>query len=294
LSDAYYTERIRRGVELIERGLDEDLTLADVARVAGMSQWHFQRIFKSLTGETLKTYIRSRRLAKALDRLATTELRVLDIAVLAGFQSQEAFTRAFKKAFAMTPSEYRALGNRNLFPRKLELDDAQLAHLRDGVSREPEIVEQPAMTLVGLRTRFFGADSEKNNLGEKLPPLWADFLPRRAEIEGAVDVGVCYGVIVPATEGEELEYHAAVEVHGDAPLPDGMHRVATPAATYARFTHRGPAQAVDLTVSYAYSTWLLTSGRRHTYGADLEIYDHRFDAESEDSVFLYAIPIGDG
>ncbi len=79
------------------------MPLANVAAEVGLSQWHFQRIFKALTGDTLKAYIRSRRLSMALDRLLTTKLRVLDVAVLGGFESQEAFGRAFKQAFGLTP-----------------------------------------------------------------------------------------------------------------------------------------------------------------------------------------------
>jgi AraC family transcriptional regulator len=100
----YYLERIQRGVDYVETRLDEEIALSSVAKEAGISQWHFQRIFKALTGETLKTYIRSRRLAGSLDRLLTTDLRVLDIALLAGFESQEAFARAFAGASPSTPS----------------------------------------------------------------------------------------------------------------------------------------------------------------------------------------------
>ncbi|HEX2736449.1 MAG TPA: AraC family transcriptional regulator [Polyangiaceae bacterium] len=115
---SYYLERIQRGVEYIEARLHEDLEVGLVAKEAGLSQWHFQRIFKSLTGETLKTYVRSRRFAKSLELLASTQLRVLDIAVLSDFESQEAFARAFKKAFGMTAQHYRKLGRKNLFLKK--------------------------------------------------------------------------------------------------------------------------------------------------------------------------------
>lgn len=290
--DAYYVERIRRGVDFIEAHLEEEVPLGAVAKAAGLSQWHFQRIFKSLTGETLKTYIRSRRMANALERLAGTDLRVLDIALDAGFESQEAFARAFKKAFGMTPTAYRGLGKRNLFPRKLQLDEDSIAYLRDRVSREPVIETRDAMCLVGLQTTFYGVDSEKNDLGDKLPRLWDEFLPWLDRIEKAIP-GVCYGVIRPGLveDGEALDYHAAIEVHPNAPVPDGLVRLELPGATYARFAHRGPAREVDHTVSYAYSTWLMAGDYRHSYGADLEIYGEGYDAESHESELFYAIPV---
>src|SRR5262249_2902163 len=153
--------------DYIETRLDEDIALSDVARVAGVSQWHFQRIFKALTGETLKAYIRARRLAGSLDRLLKTDLRILDIAMFAGFESQEAFARAFKKAFGLTPQEYRAIGSKSLFLKKVQIDSDYLRHINQNVSTEPEVAERPEMTLVGVRTVFFGVDSEKNNVGEQ-------------------------------------------------------------------------------------------------------------------------------
>ena len=190
----YYLERIQEGIDYIESRLDEEIPLADVARAAGVSQWHFQRIFKALTGETLKTYIRSRRFANSLDRLLTTKLRILDIALLAGFDSQESFARAFKMSFGLTPQEYRRLGKKTLFLRKAQIDAEYLKHINENVSLAPEIAVQPGRTLVGLRTQLFSVDSEKNNIAQRLPPLWGAFLSRLSEIEGRVP-GACYGVI---------------------------------------------------------------------------------------------------
>jgi len=288
----FYLERIRRGVDFVEAHLDDDVRLSAVAGAAGLSQWHFQRMFKSMTGETLKGYIRARRLSVALDRLLDTDCRIIDLAVRAGFDSQEAFARAFRKAFGMSPSAYRKLGKR-LFLRKLELDEAMIRHTLGNVSLEPELRQRPATTFIGCRTQFYGADSEKNNMGEKLPPLWAAFLPRRFEIEHA-RTDVCYGVLRQEREDDDhLDYFAACEVRAGVAMPTGMETVEIPAATYACFEHRGAAQTVDRTVSYAYSTWLMRSGRMHTYGPDLEIYDHRYHPTDERSVFVYALPIVD-
>jgi AraC family transcriptional regulator len=288
---SYYLERVQQGVDYIEQRLDEDVALGDVAKAAGISQWHFQRIFKSLTGETLKTYIRARRLAASLERLLTTDLRILDIAVLAGFESQEAFARAFKQAFGMPPHKYRALRDKSLFLKKPRFDADYLRHIHENVSLTPELQPRPGMLLVGVRTFFFGADSEKNNVAEQLGPLWQGFLPRLEEVERAVP-GVCYGVIRhdPAG-GERLEYHAAIEVTEASSLPLGMVALRLPAATYACFEHRGRTQELDHTVSYAYGSWLAASTHRHSHGADLEIYGAGYIFDSADSFMHYAMPL---
>ena len=287
---SYYLERIQRGVDYVESRLGEDVELSSVARAAGISQWHFQRIFKALTGETLKAYLRSRRLAGSLDRLLTTKLRILDIALIAGFESQEAFARAFKKAFGITPQQYRVAANRGLFLKKPQFDLEYLRHIHENVSLTPELYLQRRMTLVGMRTLFFSVDSDKNNIGDRLPPLWQAFLPRLGEIEHTV-AGRCYGVVrQEGPDSERLEYHAAIEVTQVDALPKGMVSVEIPEATYAKFAHRGMAEKIDHTVSYAYSTWLAQSGQRHTYGADLEIYGDEYHPTSRDSVLYYAIP----
>jgi AraC family transcriptional regulator len=288
-----YLRHVRRGIDYIEARLDSEIDLADVARHAGISQWHFQRIFKALTNETLKTYVRSRRFANALDKLAHTDQRILEIAFASGFESQEAFTRAFKKAFGVAPATYRKTHQQIPFLRKVRFDEDYLVHLHGGVSLEPEIHMQPARTLVGVRTRGFGVDSEKNNFASKLPGLWGSFLPRRDEIPAAVR-GTAYGAIQATPErGDELEYVAAVEVAGSGPLPSEMVRLDLPATRYATFTHRGHLRRLDQTVNYIYSSWLTRSGLSHTYGADLEVYGAGYRDDSEESVMHYAIPISE-
>jgi AraC family transcriptional regulator len=288
-----YLAQIQRGIDYIEAHLESEVEAGDVARHAGISHWHFQRIFKALTNETLKTYIRSRRLASSLDKLAASNERILEIALAAGFESQQAFTRAFKKAFGVTPASYRRHHGRFPFLRKVRFDADYLRHLHHNLSLEPEIYDQRAMLLVGLSTRFYSVDSEKNNLGDKLPALWQAFLARLEEVPHAVP-GICYGVVrqTPA-QTDELEYYAAIEVEEITALPAGLESLCLPAARYARFAHRGSVAHVDRTVNYIYSSWLARAGMRHTYAADLESYDARYHPTSDDSLLHYAIPVDD-
>ena len=293
MSGPGYLDQLQAGADFVEAHLDESFELADVARAGGLSQWHFQRIFKALTGDTLKAYIRSRRLAVSLDRLLATDMRILDIAILAGYESQESYTRAFKKALGLTPKEYRKLGDRRRYLAKVQFDAGYLVHINRNVSLEPRLEESPAMRLVGLRTPFYGSDSERNNIGAKLPPLWERFIARLEEIEHAVP-GWCYGVIhQERDDSEQLTYDAAIEVTGSdsSAVPDGMVASELPAVTRAVFTHRGPAADLDHSVNYAYSTWLTQSGRRHTGHADVEIYGPAYHPTSPDSVIEYTIPV---
>jgi len=176
-------------------------------------------------------------------------------------------------------------------PCLLELTADYLHHIHRNVSLEPEVFGQRALQLVAVRTLFYGIDSEKNNLAKKLPPLWASFLPRLGEVPHAVP-GVCYGVVSPVRESsDQLQYFAAIEVSQKAALPHGMQALEVPGARYAKFAHQGPAQGLDNTVNYIYSSWLLSSGASHSGGVDLEIYDARYHATSDTSLMHYAIPI---
>lgn len=291
-----YLRQVRKGIDYIEARIESDaeIDLADVARHAGISQWHFQRIFKALTNETLKTYVRSRRFARALDALAHSGERILEIALAAGFDSQEAFTRAFKKAFGVTPARYRKSHQSIPFLRKVRFDEDYLRHLHGGVSLEPEMSVLPARVMVGLSTRFFGSDSEKNNFGAKLPELWGAFMPRLPEI-ARQHAPTGYGVIQQVSaHTDELEYLAAIEVAPDAVVPPGMVRFELPEARYATFRHRGHLLRLDQTVNYIYSSWLARSGLRHTCGPDIEVYGPGYHHESAESEVLYAIPVAPG
>ncbi len=286
-----YLKKVQTGIDYIESNLDHDITSSQIAKEAGLSQWHFQRIFKALTNETLKTYIRSRRLANSLDKLLTTNFRIIDIAVSAGYESQESFTRAFKASFNLTPNEYRKLGDKSLFIKKLDFDSEYLQHINQNISLEPEIIIQKPMCLVGLKTCFYSIDSEKNNIGEKLPALWSTFLERMWEIENRVS-GPCYGVVQQIKNNtDQLQYFAATEVDKIELLPNNMASINIPLSSYAKFTHKGAVKNIDNTVNYIYSSWLLRSGKRHTSGPDLEVYDYEYDPESELSVMYYCIPI---
>ncbi|EGG93766.1 Transcriptional regulator, AraC family [gamma proteobacterium IMCC1989] len=287
----HYLMQVQKGIEYIEANLDDEIFLHDVAKQAGISQWHFQRIFKALTNETLKTYIRSRRLSIAFENLLTTDKKIIDISIAAGFESQESFTRAFKKAFDMTPNEARKVGNKNLFLNKVQFDAEYLRHININLSLTPEIVTQERMQLVGVKTEFYSVDSEKNNMADKLPLLWDEFVPRMEEVKHKVS-GLAYGVIQQTKEKTDLlEYYAAVEVSDINDLPEGMANVEIPTSTYAKFTHKGNVASINNTVNYIYSSWLMQSGKRHTYGADLEVYGEEYIPDSDDSVVYCSIPI---
>lgn len=93
--------------ECIKTCDDEALTLRALARELGYSEFHTTRKFKEIAGMPLRDYLRSRKLAFALKEVRDTDKSLLDIALAHGFSSHEAFTRAFKAAYGVTPHEFR-------------------------------------------------------------------------------------------------------------------------------------------------------------------------------------------
>lgn len=90
--------------------LDEDVSLAALAGQAGLSEFHLHRVFSAAAGETPKQFTLRLRLGRAAALLLATDQSVLNVALACGFQSHEAFCRAFRKRFGTTPSAYRELG----------------------------------------------------------------------------------------------------------------------------------------------------------------------------------------
>src|SRR4051794_34949167 len=91
-----YRERIVRTLVFIQERLDEELELERVAAVAAFSPFHFHRIFRGLVGEPLKEHVRRLRLERAAGLLKRTAEPIVQIALSAGFETHESFTRSFK------------------------------------------------------------------------------------------------------------------------------------------------------------------------------------------------------
>lgn len=288
---SYYLQRIQAGIDYIEANLESTLDIEEVAKVAAMSRWHFQRMFRAITGDTVKCYIRTRRLSNALEALLSTDQPIIDIALAAGFETQESFTRSFIANFAIAPGKFRELGETHKFMRRMRMDERYLEHLQRNISKTPELRTIPPKHYTGLQTDYYGVDSDKNNFADKLQTLWGDFMPRIDEIDTPIST-IGYGVIEQTQhQSDLLQYLAAVEVFQTEKIPSGMMVRSLPETHYAIFEHYGDPLAMDDTVNYIYATWLPHSEYLHTEQADLEIYGPGYIPDSQESLVHYAIPV---
>ncbi len=106
-SKSFYKEAINRAVDFIEQNLNQPIYLEDIANKAHLSKFHFQRIFKGLTGETASEFLIRLRIEKAALLLASSDNTVADIAFACGFNSVEHFSRSFSNSFGVSPTNYR-------------------------------------------------------------------------------------------------------------------------------------------------------------------------------------------
>ena len=102
-----HSKEIQAAMNYIETNLCEELSLDEIANVAGFSKFYFHRTFQSEIGIPIYDYIRKRRLASAASLLLNTDTSILDIAMNFHFESQEAFSRAFKSVYQVPPGRYR-------------------------------------------------------------------------------------------------------------------------------------------------------------------------------------------
>ncbi len=103
-----YKPQIKRAVDYIEAHLCEQVSLAEVAKQSFLSKYHFLRVFRSETGSTVMAYVRRRRLDEAARELKESDARITSLAFKYQFGSEEAFSRAFKALFGLSPREYRS------------------------------------------------------------------------------------------------------------------------------------------------------------------------------------------
>ena len=102
-----HNKRINFLVNHISQNIDEEYTVAELADMVAMSQFHFHRVFKGIVGEPVKNYIRGLRLERAAKDLQTTDKQIKVIQEESQYGSAEAFSRAFKIRYGVSPTEYR-------------------------------------------------------------------------------------------------------------------------------------------------------------------------------------------
>lgn len=132
-------EAAKKVIDYIEKHLEQEIDLDRIARHAGYSKFHLNRIFTEETGTTIHKYLQMRRLTVAAKKLTTTEIPVAQIAYEAGYHSQQAFSLAFKRLYLYPPKLYRDMGVFAPKQNRIEIDGFRLHGYRQFTNTIKEI-----------------------------------------------------------------------------------------------------------------------------------------------------------
>lgn len=247
-----YAERVARVIDYIGCHLDDELGVDKLSQVAAFSKFHFHRQFSEYTGMTVARLVRMMRLKRASYRLAFDEAcRVIDVALDAGFDSPESFSRAFKAAYGQTPSEFRqeprweqwALAN-------------QFPQAKGTRSMKVEIIEFETTEVAALEHK--GPPSLLNASVAKFIE-W-----RRSSGLSPVAISQTYGV--PWSNPEivgpaEFRFDICGSLRGPVPdNPQGVVAKVIPGGRCAVVEHIGSTNTLETTVRWLYQEWLPGSG----------------------------------
>jgi AraC family transcriptional regulator len=272
-----YRKALERAVVYIENHLGDSIKVEEVASAAGYSYYHLNRQFMAVLGEGLGGYIKKRRLAEAAKRLLYSEQKVIDVALDSGFDSSEAFSRAFKAVYNVSPQKYRDNRLDILIGSKERLDSSLLDHLARNVTVHPQIVELPAIKVAGLRGETTLRDNKLRDLWERANAAYTQ-IPNR--VPGGRGFGICEAcldnTLYTMSEDALFSEVAGVEVSSFDGLPEQFVQKVIPGGRYAVFTHRGTLRMLPQTFDYIWGTWFLTTKEELDGREDFELYDGRF------------------
>lgn len=273
-----YYKNMQKAVDYMEANLKGEITLAEIASRSGYSVPHFHRIFTALTGHSAAAYLRKRRLSQAMVELMTARDDILTIALNYGFESHEAFTRAFRSAYGIPPSIFRKQGTQALLFEKINI----IAMKKEGVAiMTPNIVLKEPKSLIGIARQMTQGENKRKGL---IDQIQEEFKELAAKIPGIEHPHLFYSVYdyLPediAKEEDDIAYTYWFCVESAALPPVGMEQKDIPRAKYAEFicnpangTLNGEKVGIPL-YDYIDGVWLPNSGLELAESPDYEVHD---------------------
>lgn len=254
-----WTKIIDDAIRYIEANITEDLTVGRIAKEVNTSAFYFQKGFSMLCGYTVGEYVRMRRLSLAGEELATTDIKVIDLAVKYGYDSADSFTKAFTRFHGSTPTDVRQNGaNIKAFASlhiKLTLDG--------GKTMEYRIEKKLAFKIMGVSKVIPYGDSYNT-----VPKFWDEVY---AKPDNKI-MGL-YGFCDDTIPGEEFRYYIADNYNEELAKSAELEVKEIPELTWAVFPCRGAMpQALQSVNTQVFNEWLPSSSYEIAIGFNIEFY----------------------
>lgn len=286
-----YQKALEQAILYIESHLQEDIKVEDVAHYAGYSYFHLNRQFNAILGESVGNYIKKRRLANAAFQLLYSDDKIIDIAMKHNFESAEAFSRAFKMAYKISPINYRKNRVHTFVSSKECLNHNVMNHLFNHVTVHPSIIEIPEIKVMGLR-------KETELKPESIKELWEEFsmvlnqYPELSSHQRKIGVYEPYQEDIHFLANEDMKCYEVIgiEVHSFQDVVAPFVQKVIQGGKYAVFTHHGSLETLNQTIDYIWGTWLLTTKEEIDTRETFELQDERFlgyhHPESEMDIYI--------
>lgn len=263
-------KRINNCIDYIENNLCSNIKIEQVAKVAGVSKFHFQRMFHLLTGITVSEYIRQRRLTLAAHELLNPGLRVIDVALKYGYSTSESFSKAFKKVHGISPSSVQ--------DKEIALDAYPRYSFQIQVKGNKKIKyrikEKGSFTIVGKQMK--ASVNMKENF-KLIPMFWEEcekigLCKKLSDLQGSLGIlGVCFEINY---EREILTYLSAVEKPaGKFENEFDLVERIIPISTWAIFETTGKMpESIHNLWQRIFLEWFPATGYGYAKKPDLEVY----------------------
>jgi AraC family transcriptional regulator len=247
-----YAARFNQVFDYIDRHLDEELPLDRLSQVAHFSKFHFHRQFSEYCGISVSRYIQLMRLKRASYRLVFNPAeRIVDIALDAGFENPESFSRAFKKAFGQTPTEFRIEPAWKPWNERYQFPNA-----RRNVLMEVKIIHFETIRVAVLEHR--AAPELVNNSAARFIE-W-----RKSSGLSPVSSSRTFGIAYDdpdTTEPASFRFDICGEVQAEVPAnPQGVINKQIPGGRCAVLRHLGSQDRIGDSANFLYRQWLPESG----------------------------------
>jgi AraC family transcriptional regulator len=272
---------VMKALWFIERHFATNITLEDIARAAGVSRFHMTRSFGAATNRSIMRYVRARRLSEAAKTLLNGARDILSVSLDASYSSHEAFTRAFRSEFGLTPEAVRAQGKgaKLELVEPIKLDDTLAIRLDS-----PRFEKGERLLMAGLRERYTCETSAA------VPSQWQRFLPHLGHMPRQIG-GAAYGVRCNDDDAGNFDYICGVAVKDFAGISATWTRLRIPEQNYAVFQHLDHVSTIRRAWNAIWNSWLPASAYEAVDAPVFERYDKQFNSTTGQGGFELWIAI---